>query len=46
VGLLLGALGIAAVAVPEATPFILLGAFAAEAIGAIVLYVVQRRRHW
>jgi hypothetical protein len=42
----LGALGIVTIAAPEAAPFILLAAFAAEAIGAVVLYVVQRRHHW
>lgn len=45
-GLVLGALGIVTIAAPEAAPFILLAAFAAEAIGAVVLYVVQRRHHW
>lgn len=43
---ILGALGIAAVAAPGAAPVILLAAFLVDAIGAVVLYIWMRRRHW
>jgi len=43
-GLLLVGLGV--VVVTKATGIILFGALVAEAIGRVVLFVVERRRHW
>ncbi len=45
-GVILVALGIAIVAAPDAAPVILLGAFLADVIGGIAIYVYMRRRHW
>jgi accessory gene regulator protein AgrB len=45
-GLLLVALGIATVVVPAAAGVILLGALVADVTLGVVMFAVQRRRHW
>ncbi len=45
-GVILVALGFAIVAAPDVAPVILLGAFLVDAVGGVVIYTYERRRHW